>query len=519
MATFKEKLKDYYGLDEDAFQKRIKAPSFSCLPDISSFSCVNRAIERLKTAKCNKEKVLIYGDYDFDGISATTIIYKALLQYGIRASFYTPSRYLDGYGLTEENVIRITKAGFKLIFTVDNGVSANSAIQKAASLGLETIVLDHHEYEEAPSPIVTLIHPKTVDLSSPNVSAGFLSYLFIRALLKKEDDYLLILGATSLLSDAIPLISYNRDAVNLALCVLNRIKPISFTLLTNKQTFFASTLQMEIIPKINAVGRVETKTETNRVVRYFASEEENELRKLAEYLNQVNEKRKSLTKKAEEEIEIQNDSESLFVITNLPEGLNGLLANRLLNEYEKPVVVFSPSCKDPSVYVGSIRSKEGFDVIKALHGNRAPILSSGGHEFAGGVSVKKENLSLFKKDFEFAALKHHLEKKEKKTISLDKADCTWANYLLLQSFGPFGNENEAPLFSMTIDVDDLTFTKDGKYLSMKIGNEARLFSFQYGIDRFPKEGEATLLCRMEANEWRGNLSLNVLVNEVKGVRD
>lgn len=515
MATFKEKLKEYYELDEDAFEKRIKAPSFSCLPDISSFPCVQCAIERLKRAKEKQEKVLIYGDYDFDGISATTILYRALLRFGIQVSYYTPSRYLDGYGLNEENVTRIAKAGFRLIFTVDNGVSAVAAIQKAASLNVETVVLDHHEYEEAPVPIVTLIHPKTVGLSSPNVSAGFLSYLFVRALLRKEDDYLLILGATSLLSDAMPLVSYNRETVNLALRLLNQRKPMAFALLSSKQNFFASTLQMEIIPKINAVGRIETNTETNRVVRYFSSEDQNEKRMLAEYLSRVNEKRKSLTKKAEEGIQIQNEAESIFVITDLPEGLNGLLASRLLNEYEKPVAVFSPSSKDPSIYVGSIRSKEGFDVIKALQGNRAPLLSSGGHEFAGGVSVKKEDLSLFQKDFEFAALKHHLEKKEKKTIPLSKEDCTWENYLLLQSLGPFGNENEAPAFALSMNTSELTFTKDGKYLSTKIGVNTRLFSFQYGIQHFSEKEKVTFLCHMDANEWKGRLSLDLLADEIK----
>ncbi len=515
MNSFKEKLKKYYQLDEDAFLKKIEAPSFSCLKNISSFDCVKAALSRLEKAKKGNEKVIVYGDYDFDGISATSIIYSLLLKMAINASYYVPSRYQDGYGLNAENVLRIAKAGFSLIFTVDNGVTAFEAIQKANELGVDVIVLDHHEYQEIPSPIVTLIHPNTVELTHPSVSAGFLSYLFYRAATKEENEYLLSLGATSLLSDAMPLISYNRDAVNLALASLNKNRFLPFCLLTERKRFFASTLQMEIIPKVNAVGRVETGNETNRVVRYFVSSDIETQKKIALYLAKVNEKRKSLTKDAEQKIVFPKDKESIFLVTDLLEGLNGLLANRLLNEYEKPIAVFSPSKKDDTIYVGSLRSKEGFDILKALSGIHAPLLTSGGHEFAGGVSIKKVDLETFKKDFEFAAMKHHLEKKERITIDIDKSECTMENFYLLQSLGPFGNENPAPLFSLSLNRSDLAFTKNGKFLSTKINQQARLFSFSLREENVPPDEKVSFNCLMEANEWKGNISLQLLVQEIK----
>jgi len=515
MNSFKEKLKKYYQLDEDAFLKKTEAPSFSCLKDISSFDCVKAAISRLEKAKKENEKVIVYGDYDFDGISATSIIYSLLLRMSISASYYVPSRYLDGYGLNVDNVIRIAKAGFSLIFTVDNGVTSSEAIRKANELGIEVIVLDHHEYQEIPSPIVTLIHPNTVNLTNPSVSAGFLSYLFYRALAKDDDGYLLALGATSLLSDAMPLVSYNRDAVNLAVSLMNKNRFLPFSLLTERHHFFASTLQMEIIPKINAVGRVETGSETNRVVRYFVSNDIETQKKIALYLSNVNEKRKSLTKDAEEKFAFPIDKESIFLVTDLPEGLNGLLANRLLNEYEKPIAVFSSSKKDASIYVGSLRSKEGFDVLKALKGTHAPLLTSGGHEFAGGGSIKKEDLETFKKDFEFAAMKHHLEKKEKVAIDLDKSECNMENFYLLESFGPFGNDRSAPLFSLTLKKIDLAFTKNGKFLSTKINEQARLFSFSLRQENIPSEEKVSFYCHMDANEWKGKVSLQLIAQEMK----
>lgn len=514
-SSFKEKLKQYYGLSEETFQKMMEKPSLSLVPDISSFPNVNKAIKRLEEAKEKHEKVLIYGDYDFDGVSSTSICQMAFASFGLLSSYYVPSRYLDGYGLNETNVIKIAKAGYSLIFCVDNGVSALSALKKAEELGIDVIVLDHHEYESVPDSIVTLIHPKTVNLTNPSVSAGFLSYLFAKALLKKDNDYWLTLGATSLLSDAMPLRDYNRNAVNLALILLNEERFSSFSLLDQRSHYFATNLQMNIIPKINAVGRVEEGSETNRLVRYFVSENLALKKSLASYFEMVNTKRKELTKEAENQLSIDTNSASIVLLSELPEGLNGLLANRLLNEYQKPVAVFSSSKKEEGVLVGSLRSQEGFDVLEALNENRAPLLTSGGHSFAGGVSLKKEDFPLFKKDFEFAALKHRFEKKEKKTIPLEKEECTMENFYLLNAFGPFGSENEEPSFSLIFPKDELTFTKNGKYLSTRL-KESRLFSFSFGESDLPKGKNVLLQCKMSPNEWMNRLGLDLIVEAMKG---
>ncbi len=515
MNSFEKKIKEYFKLSEEAFEERKKVPSLSSLKDISSFSCVKKAIERLEKAKREGEKVLIYGDYDFDGIAATSIMQKTLLSAGISSRFYVPSRYLDGYGLNEKNVISIKKAGYSLIFSVDNGVKAIEAINKARELGIDVIVLDHHDYENEPTGIETLIHPNTVGLSSPSVSAGYLSYLFSRAYLGKDDPYLFILAANSLLSDAMRLESYNLSSSKLGLKLLNELKPLQFTLLSEKSDFFSSTLQMEIIPKINAVGRVERKHEVNRLVRYFLSEDESEIREIAKYLNETNEKRKSLTKEATERISVKEEDDGIFVLTSLPEGLNGLLASRLLSEYQKPVAVFSPSSLLEGAYVGSLRSKKGFSVLSFLEGSEAPLIAAGGHEFAGGVSIKKEDLPLFEASFKRSAKEHKIEKEEKKSIELSEEECLFSSFLLLQEMGPFGIGNEEPSFSLTLSSSRLHFIKDGKYLFTPLSNGARLFSFSLGEGAIKKEGEVKLIFKMGVNEWKGRKSLDLLVEKIE----
>jgi single-stranded-DNA-specific exonuclease len=514
MNSFLKKLLDYYSINEEAYANLGKAPSFSSLPDISSSLEVQKAIASLQEIKKNKERILIYGDYDCDGISSSSILLRSFKEYGLDAEAYLPSRYLDGYGLTPTNVEKAHKAGYSAIFTCDNGVSATEAIALAVKEGIKVLILDHHEYSVAPQGITCLIHPKTVHLLDPEVSAGFLSYLFSRTLLGKDDEYLVSLAGMSTLSDAMPLAKYNREVVRLALVSLNKNQYEEFRFLTNKTHFDETLLAMDIIPKINAIGRLEQGTSINRLLVYFSGNDMGKKTRLAEWMNEVNTTRKALTKEAESSISIDPNEEAILVTTSLPEGLNGLLASRLLNEYGKPVAVFSPDSKNPGVLVGSLRSKEGFNILKALEGCKAPLIAGGGHAFAGGVSILANDLPLFKKDFIYAALKHKLMPQQKKNIPLMQEEATMENYEILSTFGPFGEGNERPNFLLSSPIDQLAFSLDGKYLSTRLSPSVRLFSFALGVKDFPKNGTANLSLHMALNEWKGRLSLDLLVDEL-----
>ena len=514
MNSFLKKLLDYYAITEEAYTILGKAPSFSSLPDISSSLEVQKAIKSLQEIKEKKQRILIYGDYDCDGVSSSSILLRSFKEFGLDAEAYLPSRYLDGYGLNLANVEKAHKAGYSAIFTCDNGVSASEAVSLVLKEGMKLLVLDHHEYKEPLPGLTALIHPKTVNLLSPEVSAGFLSYLFGRALLKRDDEYLVCLAGMSTLSDTMPLSKYNRDVVRLALNYLNANQYEEFTLLTSKTHFDETLLAMDIIPKINAIGRLEQGTSINRLLLYFAGDNKEKKPIIANWMNEVNTKRKELTKEAESSLSLDPNEEAILVNTNLPEGLNGLLASRLLSEYGKPVAVFSKDSKNPGVLVGSLRSKEGFNILKALEGCQAPLLAGGGHAYAGGVSILESDLPLFKKDFIYAAIKHKLMPTRNKSIPLDIAEATMENYQLLRAFAPFGEGNEHPSFRLVSPIDQLAFSLDGKYLSTRLSPSVRLFSFSLGSKDFPKEGTATLSLHMALNEWKGRLSLDLLVDEL-----
>jgi single-stranded-DNA-specific exonuclease len=511
---FLEKLLDYYGFSKQDYEKRVLAPSFSSLPLIDAKEETQKAIQALTDAKSQGEKVLVYGDYDTDGIMSASIMVRALREFGLTAEGYLPSRYKDGYGLTAENVDKIADKGFNLIFTTDNGVAAYEALDEAKKRGLKVIILDHHEFGEKAPEALAVLHPTTLAYGDTPISAGYLSFIFSCALLKKEDDYLLTLGAMSTLSDLMPLTSYNREIVRLALEAIQKNNYPEIGLLSDKRPIDETILQMEIIPKLNAVGRLLEGYETNRLLKYFSLVDPTGKEAVASWLNSVNEERKEKTKAAELSLSFDPNEEALVVLADIPEGLNGLLANRLLQEYEKPVAVFSPSKKDPNVLVGSIRSKEGFNVLKALEGTKTP-LTKGGHAFAGGVSIKVEDFPTFKKDFLFAALKHKLTPQKEKLIPLTKEEATLENERILRSFGPFGQEWKAPAFELDdLDCVSFTYAANGKYLSTPFGKEARLFSFSLGEKAFSGLTSVSLKAHFQKNVYRGRVSLDLLAESL-----
>jgi single-stranded-DNA-specific exonuclease len=514
MTSFLDRLLGYYNLSQEDYQRLIEAPSLARLPLIKEDKNVQKAIVRLAEAKEKREPVLIYGDYDVDGITSASILFRSFHDFGLNVAAYLPSRYLDGYGITAKNIERIAARGYKLIVTCDNGVTAHEALLKAKEKGLSTIVLDHHEFDETEPECDILVHADRLGLKD-YISAGLLSYLFSTALLGESSDYLLTLGAMSTLSDAMPLVGINREAVRLGLERLNKEKYPPLYLLSPHNRYDARTLQMEVIPKINAVGRLLQGTEINKLLTYFAFPEKADLDYLSGWLNEVNSKRKELTRAAEASLSFDPNEEAIVVKTDTPEGLNGLLASRLLEEYGKPVCVFSSTPKEPGLLVGSIRSEEGFNVLKALEATKAPLISKGGHAFAGGVAIREEDFDLFKKDFLYSALKHKIERKEVTYLPLVKEECTMENYRLIEALGPFGNGHEAPKFKLdNLDPTTFSYLKDGKYLATPITKEARLFSFSISSSSFVAPDPVSLAVSFALHEWNSRESLDLIAEQI-----
>lgn len=513
MAVFEELLK-FYHLDIEEYGRLKETPSFDFIPTIDGKEEVEEAIKLLIDVRANKGKILVYGDYDTDGIMATSIMVKALREFGITTNGYLPSRYIDGYGLTVENVRKIAKSGYSLIFTVDNGITAFEAVEEAKNLGMKVIILDHHTPEENIPVADLIIHPVFLRYGEYPISAGFLSYLFSSVLLKKRDEYLFTMGAVSLISDMMPLKGHNRVAVKLMLEIMKRNKYPEFTALAKKDNIDVKVFGLDIIPRINSVGRIEKGTEINRLIAYFAENDIDKKKRIVAYLDEVNERRKEETKSAAEKVAVVDDSPTIVVMADIPEGLNGLLANRLLQQYGKPVAVFSKSHAKEGVLVGSLRSKPGFDIIKCLNGIKVDLVASGGHSFAGGATIREEDFELFKKEFSYSALKHEFEKKGDDYIPLELSECNATTFKIIESFAPFGTDWPEPKFILRdLNPNKFTYIKDGKYMLTWLGKDVKLLSFSINEDTFKLNNSVDLSITFQEDEFRGKKTLTLYADK------
>ena len=389
---FKEQLLNYYNLNESQYLELTKPLEEITLPDYNKVPDMKAIKDRIFKAIENKEKIIIYGDYDCDGICSTSIMVKTFEKLGYPVSYYIPIRYTDGYGLNVKNVIKIKEAGFDLIITVDNGISANEAIDKANELGMDVIVIDHHETPEEPVKALGVIHPIVSKISDIYGCGGYMSLICSAGLLGEYDDYLVTLAGLSTISDMMELREYNRDVVRLSLANLEKFKYKAIMSLVDSPIISEKTYGLEVAPKINAIGRLVDDKNINLLVKFLTSNSDDEIFRIAAWIKNTNELRKTLTKEAVEALpkDLLNE-EGIVLKLDIKEGLIGLIANRLMNEHNVPSIIFTEDSTDKSFLKGSIRSKEGFNVQKAFESLSKYLVAGGGHALAGGLTIKADD--------------------------------------------------------------------------------------------------------------------------------
>ncbi|MCQ2742141.1 MAG: DHH family phosphoesterase [Bacilli bacterium] len=473
------------------------------------------AKKRILEAITRGEKVIVYGDYDCDGVMSTSVIVKSIKMLGGKVAGYLPCRYIDGYGINLNNAKRIAESGYNLVICVDNGVSAHEALDYLKERKIDVLIIDHHEILSDLPPCLACIHPDTIHYGEYPVSAGYLSAIFSVYLLDRKDDYLITLGALSTLSDMMPLKGHNREIVRLAIDYINDNQYQQISGFVGKRHIDEKTLSMDLIPAINAIGRMSEDTSINRLIPYFTDDDLTKIERIGVWMKEVNMTRKEMTKQAGENIVINEEDPGILAVSDLPEGLNGLLANKLMEKYKRPTVVFSSCKSDSSLLVGSMRSKDGFSVVKAYETLKNYLVKGGGHEFAGGLSIKKEDLESFKKEFFFLCLKHKFEPIKEDLIPLSYKEITKENFDLVMSFGPFGMEWKEPKFRVNnIPVESLTFTRDGRFLSTQLSGGIRLFSFSLGTSYFSTKNLVDLKVSFARSEYRGVQGMDAYAEEI-----
>lgn len=416
--------------------------------EFPKFEMLDDAIKTINQVMDKKQKIMIMGDYDCDGILATSILVKTfeLLEYS-NVDYYIPNRINDGYGINPNLVEKFKNEDVDLIITVDNGINAIEPIEKALALNMQIIITDHHNPDESYVNGVTYIHPVFSNIDYA-ISGGVVAYYLACALLTYEDDYLQSLATITTISDVMPLIKGNRKFVRKGLNNINNKNFLAIKLLATG--FIDSAMIGSVIaPKINALGRLPDLLNPNSLVKYFISTDQQALTRYAKEIDKVNNKRKELSNEFYEKHKDDSFNEKFMLIKDddMHEGLIGLLASRFANEYN--CICFVSTNNEDDEYKASLRSVEGVDVLDIVRKNEKLFKRYGGHAQAMGLTFEGSKINEIKQMFEDNLDQIDFAEKNYDVIKVEASELDLNNVKSLRYLEPYGNGFEAPNFLLT----------------------------------------------------------------------
>ena len=511
-------------------------PSPEALHDPMLFQDMEKAVDLLRNALGDGQRVLIQGDYDCDGVCGTTLLMEALQEIGADVDYHVPDRFAEGYGLSMKAVERCRDEGFGLLLTVDCGSSSHNEIEAAKELGVTVIVTDHHHVPENPPQPHAFINPQRPDCPYPfkGICGTGVAYKLIQALRKQsgaEPAHFLDLVALATVADVVPLIDENRVLVQLGLQELGRSRREGLTALlevsgrSGRDVVDAFTVGFTLGPRLNAAGRME---HAKHGVELMLSRSLAESRKLATHLDSLNEQRKEAERAIQAEIEerfardpkrFQNGAIVEWG-EGWHEGVIGITAGRLAEKYGVPTLVIATSGEKAK---GSGRSPENVDLYQALHQCRSVFSKYGGHPRAGGFSLPAENLESLREKFNQAA--QELRNGEA-PVWLDGCltlqQVTLDLVKELERMEPFGEANPKPNFLLEgVEIlHQRLVGASGDHLQLEIqqvGERRRAIAFRqadYANQIKTQDYRYDLRCELGRDMFRGQEQLKIQVSGV-----
>jgi len=531
------------------------------------FNEMEKALEIIFSAIKNNKKIVVHGDYDADGVTASAIIISGLKKMGANnIGVFLPHRETDGYGLNLNTINEFKKQNVDLIITCDCGISNTKEVEMAKNLGMQVIITDHHSIPKETPAADAIVHPKMPNEKYPDktLCGGAVAFKLIQAVLKRHKEnneflsdgqthesfekWLLDLVAIASIGDMVPLLGESRTLTRYGLTVLNKTRNLGLKKLLfvskitdengkiKRGTIDTGTVGFQIVPRINAAGRMD---HANIAFALLMAESEEEAENLAWQLNQNNLDRQKITEslvnQAIKQVKESNQENNpvLFVIgEGWPTGLMGLVSGRLKDAYHKPTIAMG---KNNNEITGSGRSIYEFNMIAALQSRPEFFQKFGGHPQACGFTLASETVLSDFKEYLIEEMKK-IEKDVDLTPQLnidaevDLDEINWQLYDLLQKFEPFGVGNEEPRYL----AKNLTITniepvgKDGKHLRISLKHNSnfikRTIGFGLGdINRHPDDWKKTLnigdkidmVFSIEVNEWNGNRELQMTIEDIK----
>ncbi len=533
------------GVSTFADAKSFFRPQLSKLHDPFLMKDMDKAVERLNQALAQREKILVYGDYDVDGTTAVALVYKFLKQFHSEIDYYLPDRYNEGYGISYTGIDYAAENGFSLVVALDCGIKAVEKIDYAREKGVEFIICDHHTPDSEIPRAVAVLDPKRSDCEYPykhlcGCGVGFkLMQAFSHSNGIDEATHLmplLDLVVVSIASDIVPITEENRILAYYGLRQLNTnpcmgLKAIiDITGLAGRE-ILVSDIVFKIGPRINASGRMRLAREA---VDLLVTSNFDFAKMRSEEIDEHNQNRKDIDKSitGEATVELNSDEDiknkASIVIYNEEwhKGVIGIVASRLSEAYYKPTVVLTKSNGFAS---GSARSVPGFDIYKAIDSCRDLLENFGGHTYAAGLTMKEEHVDIFRERFETFVAEHITEEQTVPQIDIDAEiefkDINQKFFRILQQFGPFGPDNMKPVFCTRRVFDSGTSRPVGKereHLKLDLTDEMREYTMN-GIafrmsdfnSHLKTHNPIDICYTLEENNFNGNTSMQLMVKDIK----
>ncbi len=497
---------------------------------------MQKAVDRIEYAISQKEPMLVFGDYDVDGITSSALMMVSLLPLGAQINFFLPHRVRDGYGISASIVERAAKNNYKVIITVDNGITAFEPAIKAKECGIDLIITDHHRPHHAVPDAFAIVNPNQDDCPYPfktlagvGVTFKLISLLYERKGLELPPKVyeLLLLGT---IADVVPLLGENRFWVRHGLHYINSTESLSFKTLKHnskivKATLSSTDIGFGITPQINALGRLQ---DPRQGVKFLIGTDLGEVQEVGRVLLELNEARKEIERSILNDVEKKIDSgvidlskENVIIATSnqWPPGVIGLVASRLVGKYGKPTLLFHET-KD-GILKGSCRSIPEFSIFDALDKAKEHIMQFGGHSQAAGLALAKDKLPLLKASLEQSVAEQLTAEDLTQKLPIDASarlsDFSQQFMRDMHHLEPFGHMNKQPTFIIkdVVLVQKPQLLKeahvkcsvfaDGVIKPVIFFNRPDIYEQLVQRDQEP----ITIAAQVQENHWNGRVSVEL----------
>ncbi|UEX91028.1 single-stranded-DNA-specific exonuclease RecJ [Staphylococcus ratti] len=500
--------------------------------DSALLSDIDIATQRIQRAIQAQEPILVYGDYDADGVTSTTILVQTLERMGAIVGWYIPNRFTEGYGPSTPAFKNAYDEGVKLIITVDNGIQGHEEISMVQSLGVDVIVTDHHEIGETLPNAYAIIHPMhpDYDYPFPFLCGAGVALKLAQHLIDDIPSHFWVYAMIGTIADLVPMRDENRSIVKQGLHILNQQMPVSIKALLNEASFddvvTEETVGFTIGPRLNAVGRLD---DARLAAELLMSEDEDEALFLAEQVEHFNKERKAIVQVVTEEAlamakkQVQEGGQFLVLYKeDWHEGILGIVASRIVEKYQRPTMILNIDHEKQHAK-GSARSIAQISMFELLTSQSELIDKFGGHHAAAGLTLAIDNVELLKQALNDEMIRQYsdsdLQPEKNIDAIVNHEDITIENITALERLRPFGMQFERPI----LRFNQLTI-QQAKAIGQQQNHLKISFSEQKLQGLFWNEGarvhelmanqQIDAIGELQINEWNGNRTPQLILTDL-----